>query len=170
MLKKILLITAFASAACFGANAQKFGVIFSNQVISVMPETKAAQEALDAEQKKLEGELAPMMEQLTKKEKEVREILNDNTKSDALKQVSFEEYQAMGQKVQNFRQAAAESIQKKQQELMEPVLNKVKDAVNAVSAADGLTFVQEAEQAGILYWGGNATDITAKVKTKLGLK
>ena len=170
MLRKILILAALATSAFLGANAQKFGVITTEPIITNMPETKAAQDALQAEQTKLENELSPMMEQLQAKEKEVREIINDPAKSEALKQVSYEEYQALAQKVQNFRQAAGESVQKKQQQLFEPVLEKVREAVKAVAAAEGLILVQEANQSGVLYWGGNAVDITDKVKLKLGVK
>ncbi len=82
-----------------------------------------------------------------------------------------EELSELSQRVQIFRQTAAQDLQKKQQELITPVLQKVQAAVQQVGVNNGFTFIFERSgSAGlIVYNGQKSIDITPLVKKQLGI-
>jgi len=52
---------------------------------------------------------------------------------------------------------------------MQPLLEKVQDAINKVGKEKGLTYVIDKALGVIVYIGDDAIDITADVKKKLGI-
>ena len=59
-MKKLILVLIAMVTLSVAASAQKFGHITTDDIIQAMPETKAAQTALEAEGKKLEDQLQAM--------------------------------------------------------------------------------------------------------------
>ena len=81
------------------------------------------------------------------------------------------ELQEMQQRIIAFRTSAIQDLQKKQQELIAPLLQKVKDAVQQVGVNNGFTYIFEREQgAGLLVFAGSkSVDVTPLVKKQLGV-
>ena len=82
----------------------------------------------------------------------------------------MQEIQDKANKVEQFRQTATQDLQRQQEQLMAPIQSKINDAVKAVGAEGGYTFIFPSEPSLILYQGTDVTDVTAAVKAKLGLK
>ena len=61
------------------------------------------------------------------------------------------------------------AMQSKQLELLNPLIEKVQNAVNAVGKEKGFTYILDKATGTIVFIGDNAIDITADVKAKLGL-
>ena len=80
----------------------------------------------------------------------------------------MQEMQELDSKIQQFRETAAQDIQRQQQQLMAPVQEKVIKAIQAVGAEGSYTFVFENMMP--IYTGTDVTDITDTVKTRLGIK
>ena len=80
----------------------------------------------------------------------------------------MQELQEDYQKIQNFQQTAAQDIQRQQEQLLAPIQQKLQDAIKAVGAEGGYTFIYDTSS--LLYVGTGAEDLTAKVKAKLGIK
>ena len=76
----------------------------------------------------------------------------------------------MNQRYQEFQQEASQAMQQAQQEAMNPILQKVSDAVQAIGKADGYTYVIDLANSSVTYVGTDAVDITAKIKAQLGIK
>ena len=76
----------------------------------------------------------------------------------------------MNQRYQEFQQEASQAMQQAQQEVMNPILQKVSDAVQVVGKADGYTYVIDLANSSVTYVGTDAVDITAKIKAQLGIK
>lgn len=61
-------------------------------------------------------------------------------------------------------------MQKKQQELMAPILQKANDAITAVGQEQGFTYIFDLDSTPIPYVNETtSTDVTAAVKAKLGI-
>lgn len=148
------------------AFAQKFGTVDTNTVFQLMPETKKAQETLEAAQKKYETELKSLNAEFEKKYSELQNISQDTP--DAIKQRRIQEVQDLQQKVEQFQQTASSDIQRQSQQLMAPISQKLTETIQAVGKAGNYTFVFE--QATCIYKGADVVDLTPQVKAKLGLK
>ena len=76
------------------------------------------------------------------------------------------ELQTLYQKIQQAYQDAQKEISEKSNELMEPIITKVRNAINAVGKAGGYTYIFEEGQA--VYTGETVKDVTAEVQAKIG--
>jgi outer membrane protein len=167
-MKKIILC-AICAICGLTANAQaKFGHVNTQEVIQAMPEYTKAKSEIDALQAQYEADLKSMQDELQKKgdafEKE-QATLPENIKTRRQ-----QELQDMYTKIQQSFQDNQQALQKASQEKMNAITTKVLDAIKAVGETGGYVYIMEIG-AGIPYISTTlSTDVTAQVKTKLGLK
>ena len=89
---------------------------------------------------------------------------------DNIKQRRQTELQEMYQKIQQSYQDNQQALQKASSEKMQAITAKVLEAIKAVGQAGDFVIINEIN-AGIPYISTTlSTDVTAQVKTKLGLK
>ena len=164
MKKLILLLLALAPLSVF---AQKFGVVNQGDIVQAMPEYTQAQTDLQAESKTFEDELKRMQDELQKK----AEAFDKEQASlpDAIKTRRQNELQEMYQKIQTYAQDAQQSMAQSEQEKMQAIQEKLTKAIEEVGNTGGYAFVLI--DGSLPFINKNVcTDITAQVKTKLGLK
>ncbi|MDE6135961.1 MAG: OmpH family outer membrane protein [Muribaculaceae bacterium] len=168
MIKRLIL--AVLVALPFSALAQKFGVVDLDNVFQAMPETASAQTQLTDASKKYEDEFQKLREEVDKLFAEYQNLQKDPATPDAIKERRLNELTERDQKVQQFRNTASQDLARLQEQLMAPIQQKIGDAVKAVGQEGGFTFIFPNEQGLLLYTGTDVTDVTALVKTKLGIK
>lgn len=166
MLKKLLLAVLVAAPLCM--NAQKFGYINTEEVFNVMPDVATAQTKLNDTKAKYDTELNKLQAELQKDYEELQKEAQDPKVLDTIKERHQKDFEDKYQKFENFRQQAATELQKQQEQLMAPIMTKISDAIKAVGAEGGYTFIFEGQS--LLYHGTGSEDISAKVKAKLGIK
>ena len=169
-MKKIILTIVVVWAAglfCTELNAQKakFGHVDYAGIIEIMPETDSAQVEVKQLKADLEAEAAVMQQEFQAKYEEFTQ--KQATYSSAVAQVKQKELEDMYQRLQAFAEGAQSQIQAKQVELLKPVQDKVLNAIKEVAKADNFTYVFDVTT---VAYGWDTTDITDKVKAKLGLK
>jgi len=168
MLKKILL--AVVMALPFSALAQKFGVVDFDAVLQAMPETAAMQTQLTETSKKYEDELAKLTEEFQKLYTEFQTLQADANTPESIKERRMQEIQERHAKIEQFSNTAQQDLQRLQQTLAAPIVQKVQDAVKAVGAEGAYTMVFPNAHDLLLYTGTGVEDITQQVRAKLGLK
>ena len=134
MKKIILMLMLCAPMTMF---AQKFGKVNTQTIMNTLPDVAKANGELEALRKQKENEMKGMQDELTRKGEEY-----EKTKStmNATKQKETEaELQTLYQKIQQAYQDAQKEISEKSNELMEPIITKVRNAINAVGKAGGYT-------------------------------
>ena len=175
MLKKIaLLVVMFALP--LGAMAQaKFAHMNSQDVIAVMPEFTKAQADLDAMSKKYQeigrayqDEMQRTNEEFQKKYQEFLAQADSLPKNIAERRQK--ELQDMAQRQEQFQQEAYQSMQKAQQDAMAPIYKKLDEAIQAVGKTEGVVYIFDLARTPIPFVGAQSVDVTAKVKTQLGIK
>lgn len=166
MFKKILL--AIAVALPMSAMAQKFGVVDIESVFTAMPETTAMQTQLQETSKKYEDEFMKLQEEVNKLYADYQTIQEDANTPASIKERRLQEVQDRYAKVQQFRETAQQDLAKLEQQLSTPIQQKLTDAIKAVGAEGGYTFIMPNEGL-LLYTGTEVTDVTPMVRTKLGL-
>lgn len=160
------LIIAVLLALPIIASAQKFGHINTQELFAEMPEVAQVKLKMDTIQSQYENQLASMNEEFQKKVQDYQ--TQEATMAEAIKQIRQQELQEMQQRIQLFYQTAEQDIQKKQQELLTPVHEKMTKAIKAVGERDGYTYIFDS--AAMVHIGADAIDATPAVKKELGIK
>ena len=168
-MKKLILCAICAICGFTTANAQaKFGHVNSQEVINVMPEYTKAKTEIDALTQQYDADLKSMQDELQKKAEAFDK--EQATLPENIKQRRNQELQDMYQKIQQSYQDNQMALQKASQEKMQAITSKVLDAIKAVGQEGGYVYIMDIG-AGIPYISTTlSTDVTAQVKTKLGLK
>ena len=168
MLKKFALL-AVMFILPLGVMAQaKFAHMNSQDVITVMPEFTKAQADLEALSKQYQDEMQRGQEELNKKYQELLQQ-QDSLPRNILERRQ-KEVQDMAQRQEQFQQEAYNTMQQKQQEAMAPIYKKLDEAIQAVGKAEGVIYIFDLARTSIPYVGTESIDVTAKVKTQLGIK
>lgn len=168
MLKKIaLLVVMFVLP--LGAMAQaKFAHMNSQDVISTMPEYTKAQADLDVMSKKYQEEMQRTNEEFQKKYQEF--LAQQDSLPKNIAERRQKELQDMAQRQEQFQQEAYQAMQKSQQDALAPIYKKMDEAIQVVGKAEGVVYIFDLARTPIPFVGAQSTDVTAKVKTQLGIK
>ena len=148
------------------ASAQKFGHVNTQELFAQMPEVNQVKLKMDTIQSQYENQLASMNEEIQRKYQDYQQ--NEATMPDAIKQMRQQELQEMQGRLQTFYQTAEQDIQRKQQELLAPVHEKMTKAIKTVGEREGYTYIFDS--AAMVHIGNDATDVTPAIKKELGIK
>ncbi len=166
-MKKVLLTLALVLCPMIlsAQNAQKIGVVDTQTIFTSMAETKAAQAQLDELAGKYENEVATMETELRKQYEEYEKEAANLT--DAMKVRKQQDLEELQRRILTHRQVASQDLQKKQMELLTPIQTKLREAINKVGSENGFAYIFDSAQ--LLYVGSNGEDVTALVRSKLGI-
>ena len=169
-MKKAIKLT-LAVVLVMGATslfAQKFGRINTQEIIVGMPETKEMQTNMEAYAKDLQDNLESMTVEYNQKLQEFQK--NFNTLSESVRQLKENDLNALIQRRNEFEQAAQQDFQKRQNELLAPIIEKAKNAIDKVAAAGGYLAVFDTSTGSLAYFDeASLTDIAPAVKKELGI-
>lgn len=166
-IKKILVagcIMLFAICV----NAQKFGYLDSAALLSELPQVKAA----DSEITTLQKQLIASGEQKVKAFESKYQTYAKQAGEGTLSQVQMQQKEAeLGEeqkKIQQYEVEVQQKILKKREELLGPILDKVKKAVEDVGKDNGYTMIFDTST-GTLLHANESENVMSLVKAKLGL-
>ena len=165
-MKKIIFLTLLSFLTLSAIAQNKFGYIDSQELLMLMPERKAAETEVQSFAKSLEAQLGSMTAEYQESVQEYQ--ANEATYTDLVKQDKVAEITGLEQRIQTFQQNAQQSLQTKEQELLEPILSKARKAIEDVAAEGGFTYIFDKSQGSILY-AKESENILPLVKKKLNL-
>lgn len=167
MKKYLLALVLFVLPSfVFAQEAQKIAVVNTQAIFTEMPDTKAMQKELETLQKSFEESIETMKQELQKKYEDY--VAKQDTYMETIKAAKQKEIQDINQRIQDLVRVAEEDLQKKSQQLMAPIQQKIKDAINKVGAENGFAYILDAQA--MLYVGSSGIDATDLVRKQLGLK
>lgn len=169
MFKKLILLVLFI--APLSLCAQKFAHFDYAQVMQSLPEYKTAQTELETLYKKYQDEITGLQKELQTKAEKYQKEDTDATPQN-IKDRHQQELQEMYQRVQQAAQDNEQAFTKTQQERMQPISQKVVNAVNSVAQEGGYVYVLDknaAQNGGIIINDTLSTDVTSAVLKKLGI-
>lgn len=170
MKKTFLMFFAVMIALGSTAYAQKtikLGHINSSELMQIMPGKDSAQTAFQAEVERLDKDLRAMQEELQTKYNDYQERQAQMT--DLIRKTKEQEITDLNQRINTYRQNAEELLQAKEKELLQPIIDRAKQAISDVAKENGYTYIFDTS-AGTLLYQPESDDIMALVKKKLGLK
>ena len=150
---KLTLAVVFVMGAT-SLFAQKFGRINTQEVISVMPEMKEMQTNIEAYSKDLQESMENIVVEYNNKYQEFKEKeLND-----------------LIQRRNDFEQVAQQDLQKRYNELLAPIIDKAKAAIDKVATAGSYLAVFDTSTGSLAYFDeAMLTDLAPAVKKELGI-
>ena len=164
-MKKFILIITLAAALVSGLFAEgiKIAYIDTDRVMAVSTDTQEAQQTLMAERTKWETEINEM-------DMEIQALMTDyEQKKLVLTEQGKIEAETKITELTQDRQARVQELfgdqgtfMQKQNELLEPILTKLKAIIDRVSVEENYTVVLDAASGGILY-AKSSLDITDKI-------
>lgn len=168
-MKKIKSIL-FATALCIGAvsftQAQnKVAHINTQELITAMPEMKAAQTQLETLGKTYQTDIQNMATKFQNKVKQYDAEASSKTQEENTKRA--QEVQTMEQNIRQFQGQAQQDLQTKEMELLKPITEKAKAAILKVSRAQGFDYVLDSAQGVVIMADGK--DLLDDVKKELGI-
>ena len=150
------------------AQEAKVALVNSQEIMMAMPEITAMQETMKQMNDKYAGEMKTMEDEFQKKYTDY--IAQQDSMTENIKLRRTQELEDIRQRVENFTQVAQQDMNKKQQELLAPIQDKLRNAIKAVGAAEGVIYIFDLARTPIPYVGAQSIDLTAKVKAQLGIK
>ncbi len=148
--------------------AQKFGRINTQEIIVAMPETKEMQTNMDAYGKELQNNIETINVEFNTKYQDFQKSYN--TMSEAIREVKAKELEELQNRSREFQEAAQQDYQKKQNELLTPIIEKAKKAIDKVATAGGYLAVFDTSTGSLAYFSeSQLTDLAPEVKKELGI-
>jgi len=165
-MKKILVVIVALIVAAPTFAQQKFGHIDSAALLELMPEKAKAEKELEAFAKEFQTALEAMG-----KEYETKVASFQQTEKDMIPTVrntKVREISELERRIQEFQQQAQDEIAKKEQEVLTPIIDKARKAIDEVAVSKNYTYVFDSS-VGVLLYAKDTEDVMADVKAKLGL-
>ena len=164
MIKKLLMLVLFLAPLTI--SAQKFAHFDLEATASQLPAYKQAMTELQTLGQQYQKNLDDMQKELQAKYDKYSKEVNEKTPQN-IKDRYAQELQQMSDKLDN-----AKAFQEAQQQKMQPITQKVLDAVQAVAKEGNYVYVMDVATAranSIFINTAVSEDVTAKVKAKLGI-
>ena len=163
-LKSLLFtITLFIGMAVASAQV---GHINSEELVKAMPETTQMQNELKRLSQNFDNDYKAQATELQAKLKKYQE--EAQTKSNDENEKRQQEVGELDQKLKLYLRSAQEELQKKEFELLKPIIEKAQKAIKDVAKDKGVKYVfDSAPGKGLIIFEGD--DLMTAVKTKLGI-
>ena len=164
-LLKLITVALFTLAPLTISAQSNVAHINVQQLISEMPEVVAAQNELAKLEKDYTTQIDNAFKEFQTKAQSYSADAANQT--DVTNQARQKELESMQTNLQEFRDSAAQELQKKQMDLMTPLLEKARNAITKVGKDQGFNYVIDSSPNGGLILA-EGKDLIEDVKRELG--
>jgi len=167
-LKLIVLMIAVAiSTVSFAQKGIKVGHINSNDLLTAMPERAKVKKQIEEHAKQLTATLDAMRKEYDTKVAAFQ--AKQDVMTDVIKKTKVQEITDLEKRITDFQKTAQADLQKKEQDLLQPIIDKAKKAITEVAKEGNYTYILD-DSVGVVLYSIPSDDIMAKVKKKLGIE
>lgn len=168
----LFLAAAFACVAQTSVSA-KTGYANVDYIFNQLPAAKQIETELKSMQTQLRTQVEAKGQELQKKYDEYNAKYHQATTTEqGARQQAEKELQTLHQNFQKFQQDAQLSLQKKQNQLVEPVYTRINKAIEDVAKENGFLFIlnrQTDNLDGVVLYADKSNDVSDLVLRKLGV-
>ena len=166
-IKFVFIISFLLTISLASAQNLKFGHINSQQLISELPEYLSAMTTLENEAKVLQDRRDIMQQEAQQK---YTEYLTQREDMPELVRATLEkEIQDLQGRMENYDLLAQQTMGKKQQDLLIPIMEKIQKAIEDVGAENGFIYIFDVSTQIVLHHSEQSVDCLDLVKKKLGV-
>lgn len=149
--------------------AQKIGFTNVEILLSYMPEAIKANKDIESFAKVLNDRLVIKDNYIESKYSEYEEAVAANKLSPEQRKTAEAELQKLQQELQASAQEADTKVLAKQQELMDPLLQKIQVAIDQVAKEGEFTYILNQTSGSNILYGLETLDVTKNIAKKLGI-
>jgi len=169
-LAKYAVLLVISLAFVQWTSAQKFGFLNSAALLQEMPEVKEAEANLETLQKQLQARGEKMLQEFQASYIELERKNNQGEISPIELEEQTQLLKTKETEIAQFEQNMQRQIMEKREQLLQPILDRVNEALKEVAQEEGYAYIFDASPGnGILLYADQSTDVMDKVKLKLGL-
>lgn len=164
------LIVALVAMMAFAGNAMaqktiKLGHIDRAALLQIMPERDSAEAAFQRDAADLQAEIDAMVKEFETKYNDY--IAKRDQLSELIRKTKENDLQTMNARIEEAKTTAQHQLEERQAELLKPIIERIKNAIDEVGKENGYTYIFES---GAVLYSQDSDDIMPLVKKKLGLK
>jgi outer membrane protein len=149
------------SMTTFAQSVLKIGHVDIAEILAALPERDSAAMVLDKETKELQSTYDDMtvvynkmLDDYEKSQASFTEIVRKNKESELMDKEK---------RLQEFQQNASTTLQKKNSELIQPILDKIIRAVDKVATENGFTYVLDVSKGSVVFSSKDSQNLNALV-------
>jgi outer membrane protein len=151
----------FISLTGFSQTTLKIGHVDIAEILAALPERDSAAAVIEKETKEIQATYDDMTAVYNK-------MLDDyekeqSTFSDIMKKSKESELLDKEKRLQEFEQNASANMQKRNSELIQPILNKILKAVDKVAGENGFTYILDVSKGSVVYTSKDSQNINQLV-------
>lgn len=150
------------------ATPTKFGHMNFGNLLEELPESKKANETLTAFAKTFTVKGDSLGNKLQADATEFQRKYDEGAYTPVEAQKRYQELQQQQAELEAFEKDAQEKVAAKRDEMLNPILKKLDDAIKAVGKENGYAMIFDVGSGAALY-AAESEDVTALVKKKLGM-
>lgn len=167
-MKRIIMAIAVCAFMTGGLFAQsKIGHVNSQDILAELPERADAEKQAQDLRENLENRINAMVAEYQNKGQTYQNLPATATQTE--RESLQNELIAMEQNIQNAENSARNEIAQKEQELIQPMLEKVQNAINDVAKENEFSYILDTSVGVVVFFDGGE-DIGPLVKQKLGMQ
>lgn len=171
-MKRFTKLTLAAALLLFcgtTASAQQFGYVNSQELMSILPEREDVENQLNAFSTELQEQLETIQVEFNNKLNDYQ--TNSATMSDSVRALKEKELQDLQSRFQEFQTIAQQDMQKKQTELMQPLISRATETINKVCKDANLVAAFDIAAGALVYQDTTAmVNILPLIKVELGVE
>jgi outer membrane protein len=162
----IIICALFLS---FQLQAQKYGYVDTQKIITELPQVKEANANIDTYKTQFQKKGQEMLKSLQTKYQQLAQKRERGELSPVQLDEEANRLKEKEQELTKFERESQQKIYEKSESLLSPIRNEIQAAIDAVAAEKGLDFIFDYSTGFVLY-ADPSTDISSQVKTKLRLQ
>jgi len=167
-MKLLVVVLLMVAVPCIVLTQSKIGHINSEAIMKALPEAVDAQKSLDALVAQWEGDLQKRQTEWKKKLDEYDKkklILTDQARADAERELRDLDQGIVEFRNKKFGQSG--ELFQKQNEIMNPIQNKLFRVVEDIAKEDGYDYVFDQSGDTLLLYSNEANDLTQEVLSRM---
>jgi outer membrane protein len=163
----ILVIVGLSLTAtkAFAQSALKIGHLNVNEVIESLPERDSAVVVLEKETNEYKAVFEEMQVVYNNLVEEYQK--NVATYSDLMRKTKEDDLVEKQRRIADFEQMASSTLQQRNQELIQPIYDKVMKAIGTVANQHSYTYILDVSRGGVVFMAKDSNDVTQLVLAKL---
>ena len=169
-MKKIMLFCAVLTVVSVNGFAQKYGHLNFGNLVSLLPETKVADDSLVAYQKQLVAKGEVMAKDFQEKYTKFSEQVQGGLVTPIQQQKMQDELQKLQNDILQYEDQITQLVTAKREELLKPIIDKAEAAIKDVAKANGYVMIFDTSVFNSVLYAVETDDLMPMLVAKLGLK